>query len=290
MLAGGYDKEDRLASVEVLSTVPSFKNKKLAELPYIINGRPSLFLHDDNLLICGGYGNYDKCFMYEKDAWKELSTLKLNEYRSYASTVTTADGTFIFGGYDSRDTYEFLPPNKVWQEGKTKIPNQFYQGCAVEVPNKKEILLVGGRDTFKRILKFDIENEDFKVMNVSLLKGREYHTCARLPDTNLIVITGGRDSDGNEDDTTEILNLEDDSITLGNPMNVKRRDHGMAVITIDDEDRLAVFGGHNGDDSLDSVETLNPRTRKWEVTDLKLDKAKRKFGFTSLPDEFISKL
>ena len=66
----------------------------------------------------------------------------------------------------------------------------------------------------------------------------------------------------------------------------------MAVITVDDEDRLAIFGGRdeNGD-YLDSVETLNPRSRKWEVmNNLKLKESKEEFGYISLPNDFISNL
>ena len=54
--------------------------------------------------------------------------------------MTTADGTYIFGGLDSfgRKTFEFLPKNsKVWNQGGTKIPDKFYHGCAVEVPDKQ---------------------------------------------------------------------------------------------------------------------------------------------------------
>ena len=63
------------------------------------------------------------------------------------------------------------------------------------------------------------------------------------------------------------------------------------MISIGNEERLAVFGGsgENGD-YLDSVETLNPRTRKWEISDLKLEKAKNSFGYIFLPNDFISNL
>ena len=228
--------------------------------------------------------------MHDNDSWKEHSTL--NEDRRFASAVTTADGTFIFGGEDGEETFEFLPKNsKVWENGRTKIPAGFSYGCAVEVPDRQEIILIGGSETFRRILNFDIKTQHFEEMPVSLIKGRYWHTCARLPDTNLVVITGGKDSDFNRHDTTELLNLQDNTIALGNLMNTKRIHHGMAVITIDNEDRLAVFGGEDENrDYLDSVETLNPRTRKWEVSDLKLKEAKRGFGWVSLPNDFISNL
>ena len=286
MVAGGSSPE--LTSVEVISS--ELTNKELTQLPKEISRSPSLFLDGDNLLLCGGLGNKNKCLKYDNDSWKEHSTLIYD--RMWASAVTTVDGTFIFGGFDSRGTFEFLPKNsKVWEEGRTKIPDGFTIGCAVKVANKQEILLIGGSGTYTRILKFDIETQTFEVAGVSLIKERQYHTCARLPDTNLIVITGGWDSDFNAQDTSEILNLEDNTITLGNPMNTKRYLHGMAVITIDNEDRLAVLGGKDENvDFLYGVETLNPRTRKWELSDLKLKEAKMSFGYTSLPNDFISKL
>ena len=47
----------------------------------------------------------------------------------------------------------------------------------------------------------------------------------------------------------------------------------MALLTIDNEERLAVFGGSGYDEAdypfpgdIDTVETLNPRTRKWEIS------------------------
>ena len=65
----------------------------------------------------------------------------------------------------------------------------------------------------------------------------------------------------------------------------------MAMITIEYEDRRAVFGGQDGNwDYLESVETLTPRTKKWEMSDLKLIQAKGYFGYTSVPNDFISKL
>ena len=292
MVGGGYDSDSsRINSFETISSELSMNDKKLVELPYGISGRPSIFLHGDNLLLCGGFNNINKCLKYENDTWKEHSIL--NEGRTYASVVTTADGTFIFGGDGNfaRYNFEFLPKNSmVWQEGRTKIPDGFTTGCLVEVPYKQKILLIGGSDTETRILKFDIETQTFEEMAVSLLKERYSHTCAKLPDKNLIVITGGY-SNGNTHGTSEIFNLEDNTITSGNPMNTKRYAHGMAVITIDNEDRLAVFGGDRDNyHYLDSVETLNPRTKKWEISDLKLEKAKENFGYISLPNDFISKL
>ena len=63
-------------------------------------------------------------------------------------------------------------------------------------------------------------------------------------------------------DSTEILDTEDGSVTMASPMNSKRLNHGMGVVTINGEERLAVFGGHDGNDELDSVELYNSQTGK----------------------------
>ena len=251
-----------------------------------------LFLNGDHLLICGGSNgaSFKKCLKYEKDSWKEHSTL--NSGRLYSSAITTANGTFIFGGdFDNKFTFTYLPKNsKDWQEGRTKIPEGFKYGCVVEVPGKQEVLLIGGLETQTRILKFDIETQAFEEMNVSLIEKRWGHTCAKLPHTNLILITGGLYSDTNG--KSEIFDMKDNTIILGNPMNTKRSYHGMAVITIANEDRLTVFGGRDENlNRLDSVEIFNSSTRKWEiVSDLKLEEAKAAFGYVSLPYDVISKL
>ena len=264
LVSGGYYGSPVYpVNLEIISEESSLAGKKLAELRVGIYGGPTLFLHDHNVLLCGGFSNENKCLMLDNDSWKLHSNL--NQWRISASAVTTANGTFLFGGDGyGRKTYEFLPKySKFWNQGRMNIPNDFRIGCALEVPDKREILLIEDsrtykripryptsnivRDiassrTYKRILKFDIETQASEVLNVSLLKERHGHTCGRFPNTNLIVITGGKDGNYNIHDTSEFLNLDDNTITLGNPMNTKRFGHGMAVISINNEDRLAVFG------------------------------------------------
>ena len=299
LVAGGWNMTQRrdsgaleeIVDVDLISTNALLANKKLAKLPIGAGRIPSLFVHGEYVLICGGDGNIFTCLKHDNDTWTKHSTL--NNARGSSSAVTTSDGTYIFGAglVGSTDNYEFLPKNSaVWQAGKTKIPDKFYLGCAVEVPEKNQILLIGGYGKVNRILKFDTVNEEFEELNVSLQNGRVRHTCARLPNTNLIAIAGGEFN--GKLATTEILNLEDNTITPGNAMNTKRSTHGMGVITIGNEDRLAVFGnGDSGNDSFD-LETLNPSTRMWEVSILNIGRLEEKFsfGYISLPNDFISKL
>ena len=184
MIAGGWDGYSRIRSVEILNSNESLslENKTFAELPYGINARPTLFLQGENLILCGGLHEKKQCLMHREESWIEHSTLKKN--RPWASAVTTGDGTYIFGGDasggSSEKTFEFLPKNlKVWQEGRTEIPDGIQWGCAVEVPGKRQTLLIGGYQTETRILKFDMETQAFEVMDLSLLKKRRYPACAR---------------------------------------------------------------------------------------------------------------
>ena len=58
--------------------------------------------------------------------------------------------------------------------------------------------------------------------------------------------------------------------------------HGMGFVTINGKDRLAVFGGWDGNNALDSVELYNTLTGKWEMTDFILNEAKSHFSFLTL--------
>ena len=144
--------------------------------------------------------------------------------------------------------------------------------------------------TEKRILRFNIKNDTFQELNSHLNVGREDHRCAFIPHTNKIMITGGfhRNLALNG---TEIIDTEDGNVTMASPMNFERYKHGMGVITFDGEDRLAVFGGFNGTNKLDSVELYDTQTMEWEIADFKLSKEKQSFGFlTEKLSDILSQL
>ena len=81
---------------------------------------------------------------------------------------------------------------------------------------------------------------------------------------------------------------------MASPMDLERCNHGMGVFKINGEDRLAVFGGFDGDHIIWSdcvVEIYNTQTGKWEMTDFKLREAKFGFGFLAIKlGDILSKL
>ena len=80
--------------------------KQLSNLPKEIVGS-SMVSHNGNILLCGGLNDLNKCFQLDQGTWKEHSTL--NEERIMHSAITTQEATFLFGGFHSRTTYEYLP-------------------------------------------------------------------------------------------------------------------------------------------------------------------------------------
>ena len=78
--------------LEIISNDSFLANKNLSELPKGISWNPSLFIHDNILLVFRGSNNKNNCLIYKNDSWKEHSTL--NENRTHTSVVSTiSDGS-----------------------------------------------------------------------------------------------------------------------------------------------------------------------------------------------------
>ena len=271
--------------------------KELPILPENTYGL-SLVLHNGTILMCGGRINPRQCLQLDLGTWKNHSTL--GEKRYLSSAVTTQTVTFVFGGTFSRTTYEYLPKKSTtWREGKFEIPGGFYNGCAIAVKSEQEIWLIGGCGTGKRILTFNVNDHTFQELPFKLNAERIGHRCAFIPNTNKILITGGTYKYYNLQqiknlNSTEIIDTKDGSVAMtSSPMNVHRANHGMGVVTINGQDRLAVFGGryHDKGDELDCIELYNIKTEKWENAEIKLDKPKEMFGFLTIKLSYvISKL
>ena len=239
--------------------------------------------HNGSIQLCGGLNNLKKCFQLDQGTWKEHSTL--NARRLWHSAVTTEKATFLFGGtsWTSWNTYEYLPKDSsTWIMGNADIPGGFKDGAAIAVDSQNEIWLIGGSRTKKRILSFNVNDHTFQELPFQLNAERISARCAFIPNTSNIIVTGGYDSKSNHLDSTEIIDTEDGSVTMTtSSMNVQRFGHGMGIVTINGQDRLAVFGGRNYD-CLDSIELYNIKTEKWELTDIKLKEPKELFGYLTI--------
>ena len=146
-------------------------NQLVPNLPKIIHDSPSMFLHNETILLCGGENNLKTCLKLQEGTWTEYNSLK--EERTDAAVASATTATFIFGGLGSEDTYEYLEKNaSEWKLGQTKIPgNGFYDGCSIAI-FQDEIWLIGGRFTKQRILSFSVNNQNFTVLPTKLKKER----------------------------------------------------------------------------------------------------------------------
>ena len=291
LIAGGWDG-NMLASVEVISD-DSRDNIHLPNLPKSIQWSPSMVNHNGTILLCGGGKNLQTCLQMEENGWNHHSNL--NKERSYTSAVATNTATFIFGGYHSKDTFEYLEQGSSsnWKEGNERIPGiGFKEGCAVAI-SSEEIWLIGGHKTESRILSFNTRNHKFKEVNtIQLKEGRYGHTCIQIPGTTKIMVSGGGDSSRNLLDSAEIIDFESKSVTNTGKMNFKRAYHGIGILTLDGEDQVAIFGGYDENyDEHDSVEVYDQETQKWTtLTDIKLTQAKAGFGFLTFKQDDLSGL
>ena len=246
-----------------------------------------MVMHNNTILLCGGTYNAKNCFQFHHGAWKKHSTLNLPRYGH--SAVSTQTATFIFGGLHSRTTYEYLPKDsKTWLIGKNEIPGGFNRGCAIAMKSDQEIWLIGGLGEVgmgiaKRILSFNVKDHTFHQLPFQLNVARVSQRCAHIPNTNKIIVTGGHYVDHHFFNSTEIIDIKNGYLAMASPMNYRRKVHGMGVVTINGEDKLAVFGGEfDGSRRLDNVEIFNNQTEKWETTGIKLKDTKYDFGFLTV--------
>ena len=283
IVAGGYTSSSKVFAVDVL-TGEQCSFTEVPKLPKSIY-ESSMVVHNGTILLCGGVSNEKKCLQLDHGTWKVHSTF--NEKRVDHSAVTTQTATFLFGGEHSRTTYEYLPRGSTkWRMGKTEIPGGSMSGCAIAVNSEKEIWLIGGESTEKRILCFSVKNHSFQDLRFQLITGRQGHRCAYIPNTNKIMISGGYIQGYGYGylNSTEIIDVRNGCISSASPMNSKRHQHGMGIVTINDEDKLVAFGGNRYMHTwLDCVEVYNTKTRKWENTDIKLKAPKTSFGFLNRP-------
>ena len=281
----GEQETNQISTVEFIAENNS-NSQLVPNLPKSIYDSPSMFLHNETIMLCGGGNNLKTCLKLQEGSWTEYNSLK--EERGDAAVVSTTTATFIFGGWGSQDTFEYLEKNTSnWILGKAKIPGGFESGCSAI--SHDEIWLIGGAGTNQRILSFNVDDQNFTVLPTKLKQGRAAHQCAFIPGTRNMIVTGGYFfSDGAYFDTTEIIDVKTRNVTEGPSMNSKRGGHGIGILNIEGMERVVVFGGVYHDSEwiyLKSVEMYNVETQKWELTNIKLSEAKDDFGFMTIKSQ-----
>ena len=296
LLAGGWSDRD-ISTVEIISDEKSNNKTQLPNLPTFVPG-PCMLKHNNVILICG----LKSCQQMNVSSGSWTHHSSLTSKRDQASGVSTDKASYIFGDMSStkgKKTYEILPKGSLqWQAGLTKIPNGYVRGCAVAISND-EIWLIGGTDTRgrirSRILSFNTSSQSFSELGTTLHQNRYGHACVIIPGTHQILVTGGYTKFRNGYsykkgilNSTEIIDIATGNVTYATPMNMKRYEHGIGIMTIDNEEKVVTFGGEYGNGQfLDSIEVYHTNTGSWGLLNKTLTEPKNHFGYPTIPYQTV---
>ena len=105
------------------------------------------------------------------------------------------------------------------------------------------------------------------------------------------MITGGVDKFANPLNSSEIINIDEGTITKASPINSRRSYHGMCFVTINCQEKLVIFGGEEDyNKPLSSIEIYNTKTEKWETSLSLLNTARADFDFLTVKFGLIQQL
>ena len=86
---------------------------------------------------------------------------------------------------------------------------------AIAVKSDSEIWLIGvGSRTNRRIHSFNINDHTFRLLPSQLIVERDSYTCALIPNTHKIMVTGGVYDNSGVSSSTEIIDTEDGSVIM----------------------------------------------------------------------------
>ena len=279
-MLGGGDGNQTLKTAEL---IPNKCN--IPSLPKGIRSQPSLILtNDDNILLCGGSDNLLDCLQITGNNWVLHS--KLTERRASATAITMVKGTFLFGGwysgsYSSPSTWEWLPSgSSTWVQGGSIPGPQFDSGCGVPI-SSQEILLIGGLFSKSRILKFNVETEEWTEMDEKLQPGRYQHSCVVFK--NNIIVSGGINNGAFK--STQIFDKDNLTLSYSSDMKQGRDGHGLVVSHYNNQPTVLAIGGYP---YTDSIEVWDPESKIWSLSsDLAISEAKAGFGALSVPTRLV---
>ena len=279
-------------SIEVISSSDSSGRNyfPIPNFPKPIS-RCFLFMKNGTLLLCGGKNwngsSNETCFQLKNGSWQPYKDIKTTGRCISNKMVMTSKATFTFGTDEKCNNVRYLPHNsKNWKVSKARIPAVFVHGFAIEVKSKREIWLIGGvGKTNKQILSFNLETLTFKELPMKLNVGRACHKCivTKIGNSEVILVTGGINDQElrgcGYETSVEIIDIQTGKVTLSPPMNIKRVAHGIGTLNINNQPRIAVFGGYNGNHAENTIEIFDPETLKWEIVeDFKMNESRDSFG------------
>ena len=181
----------------------------LPDYPMEIEGAVPVIL-EENYFACGGYPWTAQCF---DTLTGDEAPFNLLHKRYGASSVTTNDTVFVFGGWNESNflsSYETISTDFVQTEGV--LPFTWYLGCSTLI-NSTTILLAGGdqnRMTTVKTWFFNFETEEW-TQGPSMIQERYSFGCGLIKSINSVAAFGGRPYTA----TTELVKLPGGSFEKG---------------------------------------------------------------------------
>ena len=173
VISGGFPPYDVGGKLELVR----HSNIKLPQLPEANYAHCMVITNNNELMTLGGgnRGDKNRCYKLVDGKWQKQNPL--TQPRKYAAAIVMSNGIYCFGGYDSPCTSDFLPNGQSeWQAGPAVPEPGIDAGHGVAI-SRTELLLVGGEGTENKMLKFNIERQEWSEVG-SLLDGK-YSRVAR---------------------------------------------------------------------------------------------------------------
>ena len=199
--------------------------------------------------------------------------------------MSLPSGTYLFGGYSSPNTTDFLPASSdTWQAGPPPpllAPEGTYGGCGVAV-SITEIVFVGGN----KVIKYNTVNNQETAME-RLPERRSSHACALLNGNIIVgggVYSGIRPGGPHLIRSTYIISLSTGIVRTRGNINEPRYSHAMVTL---DGLYPAIGGVHVGFEVIPSIEEWNKEDEIWETSKMNLSKERSQFGAVAIPSALI---
>ena len=212
--------------------------------------------------------------------------------RALAGTVTLDVGVYVIGGMYEEGS-EFLPTRGTrWRSGPTAPKGARLRNCIVAVSSTSFLMIGGnaGSPLSLSIRQFEASGPDGPTANSgwksddtwpnTLRQARPYgHSCVRYGDRVFVV---GSIRQGEEEKTTESIDLTTKIVSYGPKLVGGRRYLGLVTLGKEGDLRMLAFGGASSQGPRDTVEELGNSINAWKILPEKLSRKNTGFEYTVL--------
>ena len=180
---------DNLGAYGLVST-ELFNSSSNSFVPFVDLPKPRLShnivsIEDNRAMLLGGQSTYTETFIFDGFAWENGPSLSRGRWRSQAGLVTFNNGTRIIvaaSGWFEPTTEFLIVGDEEWHFGPD-FPYFIWSGASVQLENT--FLIVGGSKDgsyLDTIWTFDLETEEWTILNEHLTTARELAAAFLVPD------------------------------------------------------------------------------------------------------------